>query len=171
MRAVTIAAAGAALWGSVSAASHRHMHARLHVRDEAWGDWNTTAPPPSTAEWSSSAGPASPTTTEAAVSESWEDWATASVDDPATTTTSTESWGDWPATSADPAATTTSTEAWGDWESTSTTTLFSTVTTTKYVEWATTSTAVSTGWSVDPGVCVISIITSYGHPTCKCPCL
>ncbi|OAG45163.1 hypothetical protein AYO21_00511 [Fonsecaea monophora] len=138
MKAVTIAAAGAAVITTVSAASHvKHMHAKLHanVARDTWVDWNTTT--------STSATPVAPastktTTTKAPVKAAsttgtsstsflWEDWTSSSLAvDPAKTSSTTssialtETWGDWSTTSSlvvDPATTSTEEHTWGDWSS------------------------------------------------------
>ncbi|KAL2423744.1 putative beta-glucosidase btgE [Exophiala dermatitidis] len=141
MRAVTVAAAGAAMIGSVSAASHvKHMHAKLHAnvaRD--WVDWNAT----STTTTSVSQLKTTTTTTPAAASTTsagnWEDWKTSP--EPTSTSSSTtttpaagETWVDWktPSTPVEETTTTakqqtssvpagsTETVTWGDWTNTET---------------------------------------------------
>ncbi|OAP57749.1 hypothetical protein AYL99_08487 [Fonsecaea erecta] len=138
MKAVTIAAAGAAVVTTVSAASHvKHMHAKLHanVARDNWVDWNATASTSATpvdgeTKTTTTKTPVKAATTTASSSTSflWEDWTSTSLAvDPAKTssttssTTFTETWGDWTTTTSslpvDPA--TTSTETWGDWSASS----------------------------------------------------
>ncbi|KIX99308.1 uncharacterized protein Z520_04884 [Fonsecaea multimorphosa CBS 102226] len=138
MKAVTIAAAGAAVVTTVSAASHvKHMHAKLHanVARDTWVDWNATASTSATpvdgeTKTTTTKAPvkAATTSTSSSTSFLWEDWTSTSLAvDPAktssttsSTTTFAETWADWTTTSSlpvDPA--TTSTETWGDWSTSS----------------------------------------------------
>ncbi|EXJ91681.1 murein transglycosylase [Capronia epimyces CBS 606.96] len=163
MRAVTVAAAGAAIIGSVSAASHvKHMHAKLHANlaRDTWLDWNATStttsapvsPETTTTTASSSSSTTSveiwgdwtttssaiadPTTTDSA--EIWGDWSSASsaTEDPAAAVTETVTWGDWTSTEADP--TSTVTETWGDWSTSVDPVPTSTITET-WADWTTAS--------------------------------
>ncbi|KIW29007.1 uncharacterized protein PV07_04854 [Cladophialophora immunda] len=135
MKAVTIAAAGAAVITTVSAASHvKHMHAKLHanVARDTWVDWNATAASTSATPvdgesktTTSSKAPVKAATTTASSSTSflWEDWTSTSLAvDPAKTSstsssTTFETWADWTSSSSIPVdpATTSTTETWGDW--------------------------------------------------------
>ncbi|RVX73002.1 hypothetical protein B0A52_03355 [Exophiala mesophila] len=141
MRAVTFAAAGAAVIVSVNAASHaKHVHAKLHARD-TWADWDSTSssvevePVTSTkgnggwTEPSKSSTPVAPTTTTS-THGGWPKTTTTSSESVSPSTTdSDDSWADWESstTSSKPVdptttATTTSTEegSWLDWASSST---------------------------------------------------
>ncbi|ETI24166.1 hypothetical protein G647_03535 [Cladophialophora carrionii CBS 160.54] len=146
MRAVTIAAAGAAVLTTVSATSHvKHMHAKLHehAARDTWVDWNTTTLAASnTPDWSSSSStPVDPASTSSVTTSSfdWADWeasktstTTSSKPVKAATTSSSSSfdWADWEAsksstasTPVDPATTskeTSSTFDWADWEASKT---------------------------------------------------
>ncbi|KAG9769319.1 hypothetical protein KCU88_g6890, partial [Aureobasidium melanogenum] len=142
MRAVAVAAAGAAVIGSVSAASHvKHMHAKLHAnvaRD--WVDWNATS---TTTTTSVSQLKTTTTTTPAAASTTsagnWEDWktspeATSTSSSTTTTPAAGKTWVDWPTASTPVEETTTTakqetssvpagsteTVTWGDWTNTET---------------------------------------------------
>ncbi|EXJ69703.1 murein transglycosylase [Cladophialophora psammophila CBS 110553] len=148
MKAVTIAAAGAAVVTTVSAASHvKHMHAKLHgnVARDTWVDWNATASTSVTPVNGDTAktttttkAPVKAATTTASSSSSflWEDWTSSSLAvDPAktssttsSTTTVAETWADWSSTSASSTpvegvkiSTTTATveHTWADWTSAS----------------------------------------------------
>lgn len=188
MRAVTIAAAGAAAVGSVSAASHKHMHAKhhVHVARDNWFDWNTTT---------TSAAPVTAVSTTTA--EAWEDWTTvdsgsdakkSTVDvwgDWTTKTgeaaTATETWGDW-TTAADPTATetwadwssaaspaATSTKPWGEWvgELTTVITVEGTITKTLYVAAETGASSTWAEWvatSSAPVAAVTTVLTSTIAP-------
>ncbi|EXJ93678.1 hypothetical protein A1O1_02070 [Capronia coronata CBS 617.96] len=118
MRAVTVAAAGAVVVGSVSAASHvKHMHPKVHanVERDTWVDWNATSSTTTTTS-------VEETSTAAAA---WEDWdtsveGTATSSSVAAATTSVEPWEDWASFTAVESATTTETETWGDWTVTAT---------------------------------------------------
>lgn len=132
MRAVTIAAAGAAVIGSVSASSHvKHMHAKLHanVARDTWADWNAT----STTSTTTSEKPVDPKTTAATTTTTvaWEDWDTTTSS--TTTTTTTTSKHVKPATTSSSAA-----DTWEDWTSTTTTTT-TTTPADPWVDWTTTS--------------------------------
>ncbi|KIW92874.1 uncharacterized protein Z519_06723 [Cladophialophora bantiana CBS 173.52] len=146
MKAVTIAAAGAAVVTTVSAASHaKHMHAKLHgnVARDTWVDWNATAsasvtPVDGETAKTTTKAPVKAATTTASSSSSflWEDWTSSSLAvDPAktssttsSTTTFVETWADWPSSgsSSTPvegakiSTTTASVEhTWADWTSAS----------------------------------------------------
>lgn len=136
MRAVTLAAAGAAVIGSVSASSHvENMHAQLHnkVARDTWLDWNSTSVDPvdgaktTTTGWGSKpVGPA--TTSTSSSSTKHGGWGSKPVD-PATTSTTTKA----PAKTT--SSSTTEEENWEDWTSSSSTT----TTSKKPVDPATTS--------------------------------
>ncbi|KIW18720.1 hypothetical protein PV08_03009 [Exophiala spinifera] len=144
MRAVTIAAAGAAVVGSVSASSHvKHMHAKLHAARDTWADWNTTSTTTTTTTTTTkSVDPATATTTSAVV---WEDWDTTTSTTTTTTTTSAaDPWADWESTTTtttkpvDP-ATTSSDEPWVDWATTVDPADSSSTVTVTWVDWESTS--------------------------------
>ena len=91
MRAVTIAATGAAVITTVSASSHvKQMHAKLHghVARDTWVNWNTTTS-------------VDPATTSTTSSFDWTDWE--ATKSPTTTksahptTSSSFDWADWEA--------------------------------------------------------------------------
>ncbi|EXJ60978.1 murein transglycosylase [Cladophialophora yegresii CBS 114405] len=165
MRAVTIAAAGAAVLTTVSATSHvKHMHAKLHehVARDTWVDWNTTGP-------SASEAPVDGKTTKAATTTKETPVKPATSSPAASTTSSSFLWEDWSSSSskpADPASTssvTTSSFDWADWEASKTGTTTSSkpvkadttsskpvkadTTSTKPAEAATTSSSSSFDWA------------------------
>ncbi|KAJ9494028.1 hypothetical protein H2202_010456 [Exophiala xenobiotica] len=131
MRAVTIAAAGAAVIGSVSASSHvKNMHAKLHenVARDTWDDWNTTSSTSTTTKK-----PVDPKTTAITTTTvAWEDWDTTTSSSSTTTTTTTKKPVK-PATTSSSAV-----DPWADWTSTTTTTT-TTTPADPWVDWTTTS--------------------------------
>ncbi|OCT45629.1 hypothetical protein CLCR_01454 [Cladophialophora carrionii] len=145
MRAVTIAAAGAAVLTTVSATSHvKHMHAKLHehAARDTWVDWNTTT-------LAASNTPVDGKTTKAATTTKDTPVKPATTSPAASTTSSSFLWEDWSSSSSapvDPASTssvTTSSFDWADWEASKT----STTTSSKPVKAATTSSSSSFDWA------------------------
>jgi hypothetical protein len=136
MKAVTIAAAGAALIGTVAAGSHvENMHKQLHARS-GWSDWSSDPVAESTTKPKDTTNPVKITSTKPAAEttsseeSTWEDWTSTTSSDPVKitstkpageTTDYSVTWEDWSSTtSSDPVKiTSTSSYSWEDWSSTS----------------------------------------------------